>query len=160
MRRAGTGPFHTHLRKICPLFVGLLWALSIPPDAQGAVAAGEEVETLLAEQAAAWSRGDVEAFCSAYAEDVVFVSPSGLTRGRQQVVDRYKRRYPDRAAMGTLTLEVEEVRLAGGEEPRAASVVARWRLSYPDREPLAGLTLLVLHRDGDGTWKIVQDASM
>ncbi len=108
----------------------------------------------------------MEAFCSVYAEDVVFVSPTGLTRGRQQVVDRYKRRYPDKAAMGTLTLTVEEVRLTPGVEGAAgtsapgASVVARWRLSYPDREDASGLTLLVLHRDEAGAWKIVQDASM
>jgi len=121
--------------------------------------ARQEVETLLAEQAAAWSRGDVEAFCSAYAEDVVFVSPTGLTRGRQQVIDRYKGRYPDKAAMGVLSLTVEEVRLAPGSQG-VASVVAQWRLSYPDKEDASGLTLLVLHQDPDDGWKIVQDASM
>lgn len=121
----------------------------------------QQIETLLTEQAADWSAGNLEAFCSAYEEDVVFVSPTGLTSGRQEVLERYKRRYPDKAAMGTLTLEVEEVRVAGPEtRARAASAVARWKLSYPEKEPAEGLTLLVFHRDPDGPWKIVQDASM
>ncbi len=63
--------------------------------------AEEQVRALLARQADAWSQGDLDGFCSAYVDDVVFVSPSGVTRGRQAVLDRYKTRYPDRAAMGT-----------------------------------------------------------
>ena len=94
---------------------------------------------------------------SAYAEDATFVSPTGLTRGRQAVLDRYRKRYPDKAAMGTLSLEVVEIRLVRGNA--GASVVARWTLSYPEKPAAAGLTLLVLHPRGDA-WVIVQDASM
>lgn len=131
------------------------------------------IRTLLAEQSAAWSRGDVEAFVSIYAEDALFVSPTGLTRGRDEVLARYRRRYPDGAAMGRLTLEVIELRLtAGGEvsmlgdavpgDVHGARVVARWTLSYPegsDREEATGLTLIVFARRG-GEWRIVEDASM
>lgn len=149
-------------REISGLALLLCWGLALAPAGLAAQTGGghrQAVTALLEEQAAAWSRGDVEAFCSAYAEDVVFISPTGLTEGRQQVIDRYKRRYPDKAAMGTLTLEVEEVRLGPGSTS-SASVVARWRLSYPDKEDASGLTLLVLHKDPGGAWKIVQDASM
>jgi ketosteroid isomerase-like protein len=129
-----------------------------------------EVAALLDAQAAAWNRGDLDAFCAVYAADAVFVSPSGLTRGRQAVLDRYRAKYPDAAAMGTLSLEVVETRIASGTEfsvlgdarpsrVHGVSVVARWRLAYPDREGASGLTLLVLRRARDG-WVIVQDASM
>jgi hypothetical protein len=88
------------------------------------------------------------------------VSPTGLTRGRQAVLERYRKRYPDKAAMGTLTLEVLEDRVArGGGGIQAASVVARWTLAYPDKPAATGLTLLVLHPRG-ASWAIVQDASM
>lgn len=131
------------------------------------------VRELLAEQAAAWSRGDLEAFVRSYADDTLFVSPSGLTRGRDEVLARYRRRYPDRAAMGRLTLDVEELRLTTGPEVsmlgdarpgdvHGARVVARWTLEYPDdlsRETLTGLTLIVFERRPDG-WVIVEDASM
>jgi len=124
------------------------------PEASGDVVA--EVTALLAAQAAAWSRGDLEGFCSVYAEDTLFLSPSGLTRGRAEVLARYRQRYPDAAAMGRLTLEVLEVR-PGADQ---AGVAARWTLAYPDRPELSGLTLLVLARDERAGWRIVQDASL
>jgi len=125
-------------------------------------AAADSAETAIAQQlgvqletqAAAWSRGDLDAFASVYAEDALFLSPSGTTRGRAELVERYRRRYPDAAAMGRLTLEVIEVR-AGAD---TAGVAARWTLSYPDRPDATGLTLLVFRKTVEG-WQIVQDAS-
>jgi uncharacterized protein (TIGR02246 family) len=134
------------------------------PMAQTAQTA--QISALLRMQAEAWSRGDLEAFTSVYAEDAAFLSPTGLTRGRREVLERYRRRYPDAAAMGKLTLEVLETRLfpAGSASGQAAgaSVAARWRLEYPgqaDRKAAEGLTLIVLRRTAT-SWEIVQDASM
>jgi uncharacterized protein (TIGR02246 family) len=118
------------------------------------VATPEALGALLETQAAAWSRGDLDAFAAVYAEDALFLSPSGTTRGRSELVERYRRRYPDAAAMGRLTLEVIEVR-AGAD---TAGVAARWTLSYADRPDATGLTLLVFRKSADG-WQIVQDAS-
>jgi peptidoglycan/xylan/chitin deacetylase (PgdA/CDA1 family)/ketosteroid isomerase-like protein len=128
------------------------------------------VADLLGLQAAAWSRGDLDTFCSVYADDAVFVSTTGLTRGRQEILDRYRQRYPDRGAMGALALEVlefdpargVEISMLGDSRPgsiHGASVVARWTLSYPDRDDAMGLTLLAMRRV-DGRWIIVHDASM
>jgi peptidoglycan/xylan/chitin deacetylase (PgdA/CDA1 family)/ketosteroid isomerase-like protein len=128
------------------------------------------IHALLRKQAEAWNQGDLDAFCAVYAEDAAFASPTGLTRGREQVLARYRKRYPDRKAMGTLSFEFLETRLAKGIEfssfgdalpsrVHGVSVVARWTLAYPDKAPATGLTLLVLHRRGDG-WEIVEDASM
>jgi len=160
------------------LVLALLGCGQEPPnrrvDAERRGEAEAAIRTLLAEQAAAWSRGDLEEFVSVYAEDALFVSPSGLTYGRDEVLARYRRRYPDRAAMGRLTLDVIELRLSGGGETPArvadaadgevhgARVVARWTLSYPEgaeREEATGLTLIVFDRR-DGHWRIVEDASM
>ena len=116
----------------------------------------DELSALLHVQAAAWNRGDLDAFCSVYANDATFLSPSGLTRGRQAVFDRYRKKYVDKAGMGTLTLEIEEVRAASATN---ASVVARWTLTWPDKPKAEGLTLVVLWKTQDG-WRIVQDASM
>ncbi len=122
-----------------------------------------ELQQRLDGDSAAWNRGDLEAFCASYAEDATFVSPSGITHGRAEVLARYRKRYPDRHAMGTLKLEIREVRpvqSAPGAAPLAVSVVAHWSLRYPDKPESAGSTLLVFHRDAHGGWKIVQDASM
>ena len=121
-----------------------------------------EIVRSLESQSAAWSRGDLETFCAGYDEQAVFVSPSGLTRGRQEILDRYRRRYRNRDAMGRLSLEPIDVRISGAGDGRygeGASVVAHWRLSYDDREEVSGLTLIVLERREEG-WIIVHDASM
>ena len=114
-------------------------------------------------QTEAWNRGDLEAFCSVYDEDATYASPSGLVRGRAAVLERYRRRYAGRAAMGTLRLDVQEARAASAPEAagevQGVSIVARWRLAYPDKPEASGLTLLVLRPRGDGPWQIVQDAS-
>jgi len=131
-----------------------------PPEPTAPARRAEEVRSAVAavldRQVQAWNRGDLESFVSVYAEDAVFVSPTGLTRGRRAVLDRYRKRYPDKAAMGTLSLDVVEIRLA---DVHGASVVARWTLAYPDKPAASGLTLLVLRPRGNG-WEIVQDASM
>ena len=104
----------------------------------------------------AWTRGDLDAFCSVYADDATFISPSGTTRGRGAVLDRYRKKYVDKSGMGALSLDVEEVR---SSHARGASAVARWTLTWPDKPKAQGLTLLVFEKTKDG-WRIVQDASM
>jgi uncharacterized protein (TIGR02246 family) len=116
----------------------------------------ENIANLLHKQAEAWTRGDLEAFCSVYADDAVFISTSGMTKGRDSVLARYRKKYVDKSGMGALTLDVEEIRMLSDAN---ASVVARWTLTWPDKPKAEGLTLLVL-RKVQGRWLIVQDASM
>lgn len=139
-------------------------------EQKGTAKALDEIGKLIQTQVAAWNRGDLDAFTAAYAEDAAFLSPTGLTRGRSEVLARYRKRYPDGKAMGKLRLEPIEMRpavgteltLVGGAKPsrvHGVSVAARWELTYPDKEPASGLTLIVFRRSRDG-WEIVQDASM
>ena len=124
--------------------------------ALGAADGGHEVLTLLDRQAAAWSRGDLEGFCSIYADDAVFVSPSGVTKGRAEVLARYKKKYGgDAKGMGTLTLTPFDVR-AGADE---VSVAAKWTLRFADKPEATGHTVVVF-RLLQGQWRIVHDASM
>jgi uncharacterized protein (TIGR02246 family) len=117
-----------------------------------------EVRALLEEQGAAWNRGDLQGFCAPYADDAAFLSPSGLTVSRQAVFDRYEAKYgADQSGMGTLGLEVIEVRVAAGGG--SASVALRWSLAWPDKEDASGLSLVVVERQAAG-WRVVQDASM
>jgi hypothetical protein len=147
-----------------------LFALQAAEPPGCARQAEDAVRALLATQSAAWNRGDLVAFTAVYAEDAAFLSPTGLTRGRDQVLARYKKRYPDQKAMGTLSLDIVETRPMvgndGNEGPTCrvpgASVAARWKLVYPsqpDKKTAEGLTLLVLRHRGV-IWEIVQDASM
>ena len=151
--------------------VFLLWTACAPVVTQQPTAAGPQVEAdaeaqvraLLQHHATLWSAGDIDRFVAGYAEDCVFISPSGLTRGRAEVHARYIKRYPDRSAMGTLTLEPQDVRVTvDGAGRGTVAVAAVWKLAFPalpDKAPISGLTLVVFHSTPSG-WLIVQDASM
>ena len=115
----------------------------------------DELRALLVRQAAQWSAGDLEGFCAHYADDAIFVSPSGRTDGRQAVYDRYRKKYVDGSGMGALSLEVLHV-VADG---KVASIMMKWRLAFDKKPPAEGFSLIGLERRGDA-WKIVHDASM
>ncbi len=128
------------------------------------------VEALLREQAAAWTRGDLDGFVAHYAADARFVTADGVTVGRDAVLARYRKRYASKDAMGTLTLEPLHVRDIWGPEVsalgdaeagnvHAVSAVARWSLERTGQPKATGLTLLVFRREG-GKWWVVEDASL
>jgi len=140
-------------------------------DARRRTRAESALRKVLADQSGDWNRGDLEAFCAVYADSALFASPTGLTRGRHAVLSRYRKRFPDRAAMGTLSLDVVSIDFATGMEVttlgdavpsdlHGASLVARWTLAGPGKDPATGLTLLTFRRRTGGKWEIVHDASM
>ncbi len=150
----------------------LLTLASVPVAAQPVAATNRvpapaalatQARTLLETQAAAWNRGDLDGFCAVYADDALFVTAFGLTKGRAEVLARYKARYPDAAARGTLSFEVLSVDLLDAapakKAPAAIGLVARWKISHPDKPAAEGLTLLNLVRFPGGL-RIVHDASM
>jgi peptidoglycan/xylan/chitin deacetylase (PgdA/CDA1 family) len=130
-----------------------------------------EIRALFDAQARAWTEGRLEDFCSYYDEHASFLTPSGVTVGRDRVLARYRSKYGgDKRTMGELGLEILEiVTLAGTEvsitggavpgRPHGMSVTARWRLRWADQPEKSGLTLIVLRRTAAG-WRIVHDASM
>jgi len=123
-------------------------------SAQAAASAEAAIRKLLNEQVSAWNRGDVDAFLTGYwnSEQTVFVGSQGITRGWQGLRERYRRSYPDRKAMGTLTFSELEVTLLC---PDASLVLGKWHL---DREsgPIGGVFSLVLRQFPEG-WRIIAD---
>ena len=129
------------------------------------------VESLLRDQAAAWTRGDLDGFVGFYAPDARFLTADGVLTGREALRAHYQQRYaPSKEAMGALTFEPVQVRDIWGPEVTAlgdaepgnvhsVSVIARWKLERPKQAPQTGHTLLVLRREG-GKWVIVEDASL
>ena len=109
---------------------------------------------VLDEQQAAWNRGDVDEFMKGYwnSPDVSFAGSSGVTRGYDAVLMRYRKNYPDTKAMGHLEFSEVEVHPLG---KGAAFVLGRWHLTRESGE-LSGVFTLVFQRFADG-WKIVHD---
>jgi uncharacterized protein (TIGR02246 family) len=112
------------------------------------------IRGVLNAQVKAWNRGDVDAFLDGYwrSPDVTFSGTSGVTRGWDGVLARYKKNYADRAAMGKLDFSGLEFRFLG---PDAALVLGKWHLTR-DKGDIEGVFSLVWQRFPEG-WKIVHD---
>lgn len=135
-------------------------AASARSEAASAGTAIDEVLALLSAQKDAWNRGDIAGFCSHYAPDCVFLSPSGVSRGRKTVESRYVQKYgATKASMGRLDFDILDRR----ESTDGVSLAMRWTLTWADRPApksvATGLTLIVWQRHPSG-WHVVQDASM
>lgn len=114
----------------------------------------EAIRAVMHEQESAWNEGDIPGFMAGYWEDVVFISPKGLTHGSDGVQANYERSYPDGSAMGRLTFGVHEVTAAGG---RHAWVSGTWSLLRSADTLSGGFSLLWEQRAG--SWRIVRDHS-
>jgi uncharacterized protein (TIGR02246 family) len=114
----------------------------------------DAIRAVLSAQQTAWNRGDVDAFLVGYwhSPDLTFSGSSGVARGWDSVMARYKKNYPDRAAMGQLDFSELEYRFLG---PDAALVLGHWHLKR-EKDELGGVFSLVWQRFPDG-WKIVHD---
>ena len=76
---------------LCLGFAGQAFAQKPDP-----ATAKQQIEQVLADQAQAWNRGDVESFMDGYARtpDLRFATGGTVTRGWRETLDRYKQRYP------------------------------------------------------------------
>lgn len=110
-------------------------------------------ETLQA-QSAAWSAGDIDRFMQDYwqSDALRFASGGTVKSGWQTTSDRYKARYPDRAAMGTLSFTDLNIDVLSEKD---ALVFGRWTLTREQDAP-TGLFTLHMKKFGEG-WKIVSD---
>ncbi len=138
-------------------FAALLYlCLALPASAQEPAVGTDkqQIAAILDTQAQAWNRGDLDAFMEGYAKlpTLRFASGGTVTYGWQETLDNYKRRYPDRAAMGELTFSDLDITVLS---PDSALVFGRWRLKTAKGEP-HGLFTLLFRKTGAG-WRIVAD---
>lgn len=119
-----------------------------------------QVRAVIQAQQQAWNRGDVDGFMNGYArasrqsgsDSTTFVSEDSVTRGWQTVRDRYKKKYSDRAKMGTLTFSDIEITPFSAD---SAIVLGRWKLTRAKDQPHGRFTL-IFRRLPEG-WRIVHD---
>ena len=113
-----------------------------------------EIETVLTKQAAAWNRGDIDAFMDHYwkSDELTFSSGGQTTRGWKPTKEGYQRRYPTREQMGQLKFSQLDITLLGDS---AALVLGRWKLTR-DPAPVGGNFTLIFRRI-DGKWVIIHD---
>jgi ketosteroid isomerase-like protein len=112
------------------------------------------ITKILDEQQSTWNSGDVTSFMKGYwnSPEVTFAGSGGIARGWESVLARYKREYPDQAAMGQVNFSNVEVRFLA---PDAALVLGQWHLRRSSGD-IGGVFSLVFQRLPEG-WRIVHD---
>jgi beta-aspartyl-peptidase (threonine type) len=128
---------------------------ALTQDSEPSTQIAEVLHGIISEQQKAWNRGDIDVFMGAYWKDerLTFSSGGATTRGYQATLERYRKRYPDRAAMGLLAFEGLETTSLG---PTSAYTLGQWKLAKA--EAAQGNFTLVWQKI-DGEWKIVHDHS-
>jgi ketosteroid isomerase-like protein len=113
-----------------------------------------QIRAVLDMQTVAWNRGDIETFMTGYwkSDQTEFVGASGITRGWQAVLDRYRRNYPDGKAMGRLTFSSLEVHVTSRD---SAFVIGEFQLDREKDRP-AGIFTLNFRKFAEG-WRVVAD---
>lgn len=118
----------------------------------------EKIKQLMTTQSEAWNRGDIDGFMETYwkSEQLQFIGSKGPTYGWQNTLDRYKKSYPSKEAMGHLTFDIINL---DKRSRKVISVVGKWHLKRnDDLGDLEGHFLLILKKI-KGKWLIVADHS-
>jgi beta-aspartyl-peptidase (threonine type) len=112
------------------------------------------ITKILATQQSNWNQGNVDAFLEGYwhSPDLTFSGSGGIARGWDGVLARYKKKYPDRAAMGQLDFSGLEFHFLGND---AALVLGHWHLARAHGD-IGGVFSLVWQRFPEG-WRIIHD---
>ncbi|MFN0136207.1 MAG: YybH family protein [Phycisphaerae bacterium] len=113
-----------------------------------------DIRRVLDRQVADWNRGDIPAFMSGYWEstELTMYGSQAPRVGWMTLLKSYQSRYPDRAAMGTLTFKNLKIRALGDS---AALALGIWRVERASG-PIGGYFTVILEHI-DGKWVITHD---
>lgn len=115
-----------------------------------------QIRQVMADQVAAWNRGDIDSFMRGYqnSPDTTFIGKT-VQHGWRNMLERYKRSYATKDAMGALDFSDLTVRMLGADY---AVVTGRFHLARTAAGggDASGIFSLVWEKSADG-WKIILD---
>lgn len=116
------------------------------------------IQSVLDEQARAWSAGDIDGYMKGYwkSDELEFITPNGTTRGWHATRDRYKAKYDTPEKMGTLTFSDLNYHFLSTDE---AQVEGRYKLIRANGPTDTGRFQLLFRRL-DGAWRIIRDTTV
>lgn len=138
---------------------GLLLVLCLGASGYSIAQSKDEqaISSLLKAQVSAWNKGDITGYMKGYweSDSLVFIGKNGPTYGYHATLERYKKSYPDAAAMGTLTSTIIRMQRLSGEY---YFVVGKWALARTAGN-LSGSYTLLLRKMKKVGWVIINDHS-
>ena len=114
------------------------------------------IRGILAEQTAAWNRGNIEDFMKGYwnSDSLMFIGQNGVTYGYQNTLMNYKKNYNNADKMGTLSFDLVKVQRLSREY---YFVVGKWHLKRNAGD--VGGHYDLIFRKIRGKWVIISDHS-
>jgi ketosteroid isomerase-like protein len=114
----------------------------------------QAIRKVLDDQTAAWNRGDIPTFMTGYwsSDKTEFVGAGGILRGYSNVLERYRKSYPDATAMGQLSFANLQIEMLSRD---SAYVLGEFHLQRKKDNP-AGVFTLIVRKFPEG-WRIVHD---
>ena len=114
------------------------------------------IRGILAEQTAAWNRGNIEDFMKGYwnSDSLMFIGQNGVTYGYQNTLMNYKKNYNNADKMGTLSFDLVKVQRLSHEY---YFVVGKWHLKRNAGD--VGGHYDLIFRKIRGKWVIISDHS-
>jgi beta-aspartyl-peptidase (threonine type) len=121
----------------------------------------KDIRAVLAAQAAAWNKGDLEGFMAGYWNDekLTFIGGADITFGWKKTKQRYEKRYKaEGKEMGKLAFSELHVDVLS---PTAAVVRGKYELTFekqtgPKQKTARGRFTLIVKKFPDG-WKVTHD---
>ncbi len=137
-------------------FIVVLVALSCASKNKNSTDRGSDVlaiQKVLNNQVAAWNEGDLDEFMKGYdrSDSILFIG-NKITSGWDSTLARYKKSYPDKAAMGSLRFEILRLDFISST---SYLVTGKYFLTREKDNPHGVFTLLFKKRKG--SWVIVYD---
>ncbi len=140
------------------VFVPSMVSAQLAPESPLHTASQQELDVVkvLLKQQDAWNRGDLDSFAEGYknSPNIIFVTHD-VSRGYAGMVEEYKRDYPTKASMGTLTYSDIEVHVL---DEKYAVAIGKYHLDRGRKEGgnADGLFSLIFEKTDQG-WKIILD---
>lgn len=111
---------------------------------------------VLEDQRVAWNSGDIEGYMQGYwkSDSLRFVGKNGVRYGWNETLSSYKKGYPSKTEMGSLTFNVISLELLSGT---SAFMIGKWAISRAENSVSGHFMLIWKKREGK--WLITADHS-
>ena len=140
------------MKTLLKLIVLILCCTSLQAQTQSE----KEIDRVLNEQLSAWNAGNIEGFMKGYwnNDSVMYIGKNGITYGYNNILQNYKKGFPDKNLMGKLTFNIIH---KNELSPDIYFVVGKYHVER-DNSVLEGHFTLLVKKIND-RWVITSDHS-
>jgi hypothetical protein len=118
-----------------------------------------DIISVLRFQESKWNEGNIDGYMEGYlhSDSLKFITKKGVTYGWENTLQKYKKSYPDKAAMGTLVFDIVSIEALCDHK---AIMTGKWTLTIYDsinvKKDVGGYFTLIWQKI-EGKWFIIID---